>query len=99
MNCFRMESYEIKFKAALLDTEKTLALATQSSLVSSTVCLTLLPDSRWNGVAPNQIMSRPLPRAARAVKTLHLMDCEIMMLLLCAHRRGDSRQSTQQTQQ
>lgn len=94
-----MESYKIKFKAALLDTEKTLALATQSSLVSSTVCLTLLPDSRWNGVVPNQIMSRPLPGAARAVKTLHLMDCEIMMLLLCAHRRGDSRQSTQQTQQ
>lgn len=37
MNCFRMESYKIKFKAALLDTEKTLALATQSNLVSSTV--------------------------------------------------------------
>lgn len=30
MNCFRMESYKIKFKAALRDMEKTLALATQS---------------------------------------------------------------------
>lgn len=30
VNCFRMEPYKIKFKAALLDMEKTLALATQS---------------------------------------------------------------------
>lgn len=30
VNCFRMESYKIKFKAALLDMEKTLALAAQS---------------------------------------------------------------------